>query len=174
MPLDLVLLRHAPAAERDPVRWPDDALRPLTAAGRRDARRVSEGLRRLDVRPERVATSPAVRCAQTARIAAPILGDPAPRVERWDELSFAGTPEGLLGRLAKEPASAASLLLVGHEPILGQLIGLLVYGEPVAAVRLRRAGAARIEIPQRRSPGAGRLDWLLTRGQLAAMAGPST
>ena len=175
MTLNLVVLRHAPAQARDPVRWPDDARRPLTGAGRRDARRVAEGMRSLEVAPTRVATSPAARCLATARIAAEVLCDgrrPLP-VEAWPELAFSGTADGVLGRLRRERVRTGTVVLVGHEPMLGRVVGLLVFGEDVPAVRLRRAGACLVELPRAPVAGSGRLDWLMTRGQLSRLASSS-
>ena len=175
MTLNLVVLRHAPAQERDPARWPDDAQRPLTGAGRRDARRVAAGMRSLEVTPSRIATSPAARCLATARITAEVLADGArpPRVEPWPELAFSASAAGVLERLRRERVTTGTVVLVGHEPMLGRLVGLLVFGEDVPAVRLRRAGACLVELPRAPVAGSGRLDWLLTRGQLARLA-PST
>ncbi|HEY6238926.1 MAG TPA: histidine phosphatase family protein [Thermoplasmata archaeon] len=168
----VVLLRHAPAEVRDPARWPDDDRRPLTTVGRRDARRVSEGLRAVGVRPDHILSSPASRALDTARIAARAFSvGPARTVDQWEELSPGAEPLAVLERLARERSVRGTVLLVGHEPLLGRLLGLIVYGEPVAAVRLRRAGAASVELPGRAIPGAGRLDWLLTRRQLTALAG---
>jgi len=167
----VVLLRHAPAEVRDPARWPQDERRPLTRAGRSDARRVALGLRAAGVHPERVVASAADRALATAQIAVRALGNGAPsNVERWDELAPGAEAGAALGRLARERSMRGTVLLVGHEPQLGRLLGLLVFGEPVAAVRLRRAGAALIELPGRVVPGGGRLDWLLTRRQLTALA----
>lgn len=174
MSLELVLLRHAPAAVRDPARWPDDTRRPLTAAGRKDARRVAAGLQRIVVSPERIASSPATRCLGTARLVAEGLADGSrgPEVEPWEELAFAGSAAGVVARLRRERLRRGPVLLVGHEPLLGRLVGLLVFGEDVPAVRLRRAGACSIELPRAPIPGSGRLDWLLTRAQLSRLSGP--
>ncbi len=170
MAIHLVLLRHAPAAVRDPARWPDDAVRPLTKAGRLDARRVADGLRGMGFRPALVATSPAARCAATAEIAAGRLSDGAPpEVERWPELAVAGTAQGVVDRLSRERLRGRPVLLVGHEPLLGRLAGLLVFGEDVPALRLRRAGACSLEMPRAPVAGSARLDWLLTRAQLARL-----
>ena len=170
MVLHLVLLRHAPAAERDPSRWPNDSERPLTPAGRRDARRVVEGLKAAEVAPTRILTSPAARCSATAAIAAEVLARGRSRpVVAWPELAFSGNAQAVVDRLRRERVERGCALLVGHEPLLGRLVGLLVFGEDVPAVRLRRAGACRLEMPKSVVPGSARIDWLLTRGQLARL-----
>ena len=42
--MEVVLVRHAIAAERDPSRWPDDRERPLTRQGEERMRRAAKGL----------------------------------------------------------------------------------------------------------------------------------
>ena len=70
----LLIIRHADAEERDPARWPDDTQRPLSDKGRKVHRRVSRALKRLELVPELVLTSPWVRAAQTADILVEELG----------------------------------------------------------------------------------------------------
>jgi len=166
--MEIVLFRHGPAAVRDPARWPDDARRPLTSAGKAAVREAAEGLATLGVKRPAIRTSPAVRAADTARLAGEIVGASGP-IERWDELKFGATPEQLVQRLVDEGPRTGTLVLVGHEPGLGQLAGFLLFGEPMAPLRLRRAGAALISVPRRVGPSAGRLEWALTRGQLSGL-----
>jgi phosphohistidine phosphatase len=169
--MQIVLFRHGPAEDRDPRRWPDDARRPLTRPGREVTQAACDGLRSIDVVPTRILSSPALRALDTAKIAAKQLARSAPlRVEPWPELSFDGDPSAALRRLGSDVAPTATVLAAGHEPGLGQLLGLLVYGEALGGLRLRRAGAALVEVPRRLGPGAGRLEWVLTRRQLVALA----
>ena len=59
--MKLLLVRHAIAEERGP-RYPDDSLRPLTAAGIEKMREATAGIERL-VRPNRILTSPFTRAS---------------------------------------------------------------------------------------------------------------
>ena len=52
MTLQLIVVRHAIAFERDRGRWPEDALRPLTPAGKRRFRKAAQGLRSWSPRVE--------------------------------------------------------------------------------------------------------------------------
>ena len=167
--MEIVLFRHGPAAVRDPARWPDDARRPLTRAGKAAVRAAAEGLAAIGVKRPAIRTSPALRAADSARIAGEVLGS-AGAIARWDELKFSATPESVVQRLVDEGPRTGAVVLVGHEPGLGQLAGLLLFGEPMAPLRLRRAGAALIAVPRRVGPSAGRLEWALTRGQLTDLA----
>jgi phosphohistidine phosphatase len=163
----LVLLRHGPAADRDPGLWPDDALRPLTARGRERTRRAAAGLARL-IRGEvrALLTSPLVRCVQTARIAADELGSPKP-VEA-DELAPGGSFDELLEDLPPA-AEEEALVLVGHEPDLGRAAGRLVLGEQ-AELPLKKAGACAIAFDGRPVAGDGRLVWHVTPRILRRLA----
>ena len=84
----LLLVRHADAGERDPARWPDDTLRPLTEKGRKVQGEVMKALRDAGVAPEVVLTSPWLRAVQTAELLTQGLGI-APRC--------AGLPAGPSG-----------------------------------------------------------------------------
>ena len=66
----IVLLRHGPAGERDPLRWPDDRERPLTDKGVTRTRQAVRGLLRLEQSVDAVLTSPLLRAEQTARVLA--------------------------------------------------------------------------------------------------------
>ena len=84
----LLLNRHANAGERDPAQWPDDSDRPLTDKGRKVQGEVSRWLRKRDLAPTLVLTSPWTRAAQTAGILARwrgCLGHPSP-ASRWPRI----------------------------------------------------------------------------------------
>ena len=65
--MDLYIVRHAWAADRDDPRWPEDDLRPLTEEGQERFAQMAAKLVGRGMRPEVVATSPLVRCVETAR-----------------------------------------------------------------------------------------------------------
>jgi len=66
---------------------------------------------------------------------------------------------------AREPLE--NLLLVGHEPFLSQLIGMLVAGDASIQVTLRKGGLCKLSIEQLNYGRCARLEWLLTPAQLA-------
>src|ERR1700758_583489 len=66
--MELLIVRHAIACERDAQRWPDDTERPLSPRGVLRARQAARGVKRLVPRPARVLTSPSLRAQQTAAI----------------------------------------------------------------------------------------------------------
>src|SRR5581483_6795869 len=76
--MKVYLLRHAIAFDRDPERWPDDQLRPLTREGRQRFRKAARGLRVAAPDVETVLTSPYTRALATAELAAELGRWPAP------------------------------------------------------------------------------------------------
>ena len=81
----LLLVRHADAGDRDPSKWLDDTLRPITDKGRKAQAKVVKVLGDLGLVPELVLTSPWLRAAQTAEIFA----------SRVDELLCLASPSDL-------------------------------------------------------------------------------
>lgn len=165
-PARVVLLRHGPAETRDPARWPNDRLRPLSAKGIRQTQRIAAGLVRLLGSVSCIATSPAVRARRTAEILGRTL-DPHRRPELWPELDVGHLAAPIFPRLRRETGTRRTVVIVGHEPTFAQFVGLALTGEGMPFVRLTKGGAACLEFPRAVRPGSARLLWLLTRRQLA-------
>ncbi len=96
---------------------------------------------------------------------------PARRVELWPELDIDRPAPAILARVRRELKLRETAVLVGHDPVLAELVGLALTGEGAALARLTKAGAAAVEFPASVRPGSGRLLWLLTRKQLAGLGG---
>lgn len=150
------------------MRWPDDAARPLTPQGVEESRRAFRGLRTIIGPIGPIASSPFVRACATAEILAG-LDRKAPRIARWPELASGEPASPVLRRLDADRRLAAPRVLVSHEPLLSELLGLALTGEAVSLTRLSRAGAASISFARSIEAGAGELDWLLTRRQLMGL-----
>jgi phosphohistidine phosphatase len=115
-----VILRHAKSA------WPDgvpDRRRPLTERGRADAAAAGRWLRDHVGRPEAVVCSPAERVRQTWELVSAGLDDP-PAATVDDDL-YGATPDELLAAVRALPEGAGTALLVGHNPGVQELVGLL-------------------------------------------------
>jgi phosphohistidine phosphatase len=163
----LILFRHGPAGAPDPRRWPDDRHRPLTAKGEERTRRAGRGLRRLEGEFPLILTSPLVRCARSAELLREAGGSRS-GVEAIASLAPGGSWRQVLQRVAEESPDA-TIVLVGHEPQLGKLAGVLVFGAP-AALPLKKAGACALAFEDSVAPGAGRLCWFLTPRLLVRLA----
>uniref|UniRef100_A0A832I4Q5 Phosphohistidine phosphatase n=1 Tax=Eiseniibacteriota bacterium TaxID=2212470 RepID=A0A832I4Q5_UNCEI len=154
----VVLLRHGPAGRRDASRWPDDAKRPLTPRGEQRTRASCAGIRRLiGGRVSAIATSPLVRAARTAELLAATLGGPRPAP--LAALAPGGSWREVLEHLAARRSSEI-VVLVGHEPDLGKLAGVMLFGAP-RALPLRKAGACGVRFVGEVEAGGARLEWFL-------------
>ncbi len=153
----VILFRHGPAGGRDPERWPDDSVRPLTSQGAQLTRAVANGLSALGLDVGTIGTSPFARARQTARVLAHVLG--VELIEELEDLGPGGSHARILGFLAAH-TSDRTVLLVGHEPDLGALAGMLLFGAPVS-IALKKAGACEIRFEAEPREGAGRLSWFM-------------
>lgn len=160
--MKLILIRHARAEERALFRR--DRTRALTEDGRRRMRKAARGLRALLPGVSRIATSPFLRARQTAEIVA----------AAYDGIEIAPLPalapgeqtRALFAWLRAQPEDAM-LALVGHEPDLGRLAGVLLCGKPSGFVKFKKGAAALIEFAATPAMGKGTLVWLLGAAQLA-------
>ena len=162
----VVLVRHGPAEDRDPRKWPDDDRRPLTPKGRRETKAASDGVARLAGPVDRIVTSAADRALATARILQASL-DHKVHMETWEELGSGRLAQPILDRLRSSTRSGEEVVLVGHEPTLAEFVGLALSGNGQSLVHLAKGGAACLEFPAALRPAGARLLWLLTRKQLA-------
>lgn len=165
--VEIYLVRHAVAEDRDAARWPDDALRPLTAAGIERFARAARGLARLVPTVERVLSSPYARAWQTSEILRDEAGWPAP--EAHDALAAARPADAALAVL-RDRSETGSLALVGHEPYLSSLASILLAGDDTAVqFELRKGGV--IALTCLEDPGAGGavLRWSATPKILRAL-----
>ncbi|MCI4322767.1 MAG: histidine phosphatase family protein [Thermoplasmata archaeon] len=167
--MPLYLVRHGPAKTRDPRKWPDDRDRPLSAEGRAQTKRAAQGVVSLAPPIDRLVSSPAERAKATAVLLQSSLPD-HPAIEYWEELLPGEPAIYVLEKLSRTSRPTQHVVLVGHEPTMGEVVGLSLTGDAVSIVRLSRAGAAAVEFPRRIAPGAGRLLWLVDRDTLGRLA----
>lgn len=156
--MELLIVRHAIACERDARRWPEDGERPLSAQGIARARKAAAGMRKLVPRPARVLVSPLVRARQTAAILSEVAG--WPKATDCAELAPGGEPEALLAILRR--LRETRIAVVGHEPGLGRLVAASLPGTAAArAFRFKKMGAALLTFPGGARVRSARLDWLV-------------
>lgn len=165
--MELLLVRHAPAEKRNPRAWPDDDMRPLTSKGGRAFTRAARGIFATAPVPGIILASPALRTLQTARILAEAAGRSPRRVIAVPALHHAVSARTALAALAALALPRAAAV-VGHEPNLGELASLLLFGRSGAGLPFRKGGACLIEADAP-APGAGRLVWFLDPIRLAAL-----
>jgi phosphohistidine phosphatase len=166
-PMNLLIVRHAIAYERDAKRWPDDAHRPLTPEGRKLARKASAGLKRVVDPPGTVLVSPLVRARETAAI----LKDCAawPEAIETETLTPDENPQQVLTLLRRQ--RGRSIALVGHEPHLSELIALCLVGERNGlSVNLKKPGVACLTFESTPAAGGATLKWHIPPRVLRALA----
>lgn len=113
--MELILWRHAEAAEGTP----DDS-RPLTEKGERQAERMARFLSAHLPPQTRILVSPAQRAQQTAAaLTSKFITVP--------DIGVHATPETALAA-AGWPQGRGSVLLVGHQPWLGELAASVLTG----------------------------------------------
>ena len=162
----LVLFRHGPAGTADPARGPEDSKRPLTPRGVEKTRRAALGLHRiLDTEPH-IFSSPLVRAKETADLLAASYV-PMLHVEMMEALIPGRTLEEVMARIVE--VASGPVVLVGHEPSLGHLAGLLVTGRQMT-LPIKKAGACGIELSGTVAPGQGDLLWFATPRMLRALS----
>jgi len=164
--MELLLVRHAIAFERDPRRWRDDGERPLSPRGIARARKAATGLKRLVARPTRLLSSPLLRTRQTAAVLTQYAG--WPRAQNASLLAPGTPPEELLARLARE--RGPRIALVGHEPDLSELLAACLGASAAGAFAFRKMGVALVRFRGPVHAGRGQLLWLLPPRLLRAVS----
>lgn len=113
--MDLILWRHADAVDGEP-----DSLRALTAKGEKQARIMAQWLNARIPDDTRILVSPATRAQQTASALArdfTLDKNLSPDANAMSLLLAAGWPD-----------AGSTVVLVGHQPAIGQAIMLLLAG----------------------------------------------
>lgn len=164
--MDIFILRHGIAAERDHRKYPDDGLRPLTPEGKRKLGKISSFLKGMDYRFDLVLASPLVRARQTAEIAAGVLGI-GDRVRETPHLAPSGDPRRLVEEV--RGSGLESVLLVGHEPYLSGLISLLLSGREGLKMNLKKGGFCHLSAEDMRYGACAVLECLLAPKQMVKM-----
>ena len=159
--MEIYLLRHAPAGVRAPEDRADDNLRPLTPGGIKQMRRIARAMRRMNLKFDLILSSPIKRAMQTAEIVAAEFRFKR-RLKLTEQLAPHGDAEILLERLSVLCARSRRVLLVGHEPYLGRLAGVLLAGRDAAAFKLKKAGLCRLSVRRLSYGPCAELDWWLT------------
>ncbi|MBV9613397.1 MAG: phosphohistidine phosphatase SixA [Acidobacteriaceae bacterium] len=160
--MQLYLLRHGIAEEK--ARNGVDADRELTADGRRKLRQVLQAALDVGVSPTLILTSPLKRAVQTAETAQQVFKyknellrtkalTPGSTVEQvWDEI--------------RAHRGEDSLMLVGHNPLFGELAAYLL-GSKDLQIDFKKGALLRIDLANFPAHPRGVLRWHLT-AKLAA------
>ncbi|WP_236194805.1 phosphohistidine phosphatase SixA [Pseudomonas glycinae] len=133
--MKLWVLRHG---EAEPYGSRPDSERELTAHGRQEVLSSAAGL--IGQPLTAIYASPYLRAQQTAQLVREALGfEPEIRTVEWL------TPEVDPDRVAEQLVSVSNVLLVSHNPLVGNLLSYLQHGAGYPPEKVSTAGLAELE-----------------------------
>ncbi len=151
--IELHFLRHAHAG--DPEAWTgDDAARPLSEKGEKQAERLGTFLAGVGFKPDAIISSPKLRAAQTAEIVAKHLGI---QISFDDRLAGAFEVE-TLETLLRDAGDPVRPVVVGHDPDFSDVLAELS-GAP--GLPMPKGALARVDIERPLRASGGTLHWLV-------------
>jgi phosphohistidine phosphatase len=151
MTIELALLRHADAG--DPYAWQgDDAARPLSKKGRRQAERLGSFLASAGYAPDVIITSPKIRARETAEL----VGEPLGATIAIDDRLASGFGIDELEAVLSDAGEPGRAVVVGHDPDFSALLAELCGTD----IPLRKGALARVDLDGVVA-GAGILRWLI-------------
>ena len=155
--IELHLVRHADAG--DPLTWPgDDADRPLSAKGRRQAARLGALLSAAGFSPDALISSPKLRARQTADAVGSALG-----VGVAIDARLGGSLDlAIVERILAEAGDPLRPMLVGHDPDLSWLVSEL----SGTSLQMKKGALARVDVAEL-GGAPGSLRWLVPPGLLS-------
>ena len=141
--MKLYFLRHADALD-----GADDAARPLSPHGKKEALEVGRFLKRAGIEFDAAYSSPLVRAKETAEIVLDVCG--STKLDLTAAL-LNETSEAIFEEWLKEIPDAKHVCLVGHAPSLAQWVRRLLGITATDALKLPKGALACLETENRRS-----------------------
>ncbi len=122
--MELFILRHGEAGERSSS-LAGDKKRPLTSSGKLEVSEIAKALKIIGLKFDLVITSPLKRAYGTATIVSEILkiGN---KVQVWKELAPEGKKTELYRKIS-ELKEEYTVLMVGHQPLLGEMTNDMIH-----------------------------------------------
>jgi phosphohistidine phosphatase len=158
----LYLARHAWAGEYGDPQWPNDSLRELTAEGAERYMHVVQALAARGFAPARIATSPYVRCRQTAEIIAGHV-DGSPPIDELEALEPGSDLDELMDWTNDQ--GGRNVCWCGHNPDM-QLLAAALVSDDGANIRFAKGAVAAVRFDGHAALGEGELYWLTTAKSL--------
>jgi phosphohistidine phosphatase len=157
--MDLYIVRHGIAIDREDPKCPPDPERYLTEEGLDKTKQVAKAIAALGITPDLLISSPYVRAMQTAEIFANALDYSKQKIRRSDLLLPGAESSALFRDLAKDKQSS-SVFVFGHAPHLDELIAT-AFASKHHFTALKKAGVAALKL-KRVSPPSAEFLWLAT------------
>jgi phosphohistidine phosphatase len=162
--MDLFLIRHAEAVDLNHQGVESDADRFLTELGQEQSKRLGSWFAASGLKLSAIVTSPLVRAHQTVEGIVSRLPDPTPTVHVFDEIAGAMRPKRVSRFLEK--FGAGPVVLVGHQPTLGEYLGWLI-GDRKIRIDFGKGALARLAVSNWCKGGA-KLVWFVNQDWLIA------
>jgi phosphohistidine phosphatase len=160
--MDLLIVRHAIAFDRNSRRWRDDGERPLSPEGMARARKAAAGLKHIAERPQCLLSSPLMRAKQTATILTEFAG--WPKATECAALAPDESPDEVFAALAAQKEKIVAI--VGHQPALGRLLAASLPAQVLGGVNpeafeLKKMGVTLVSFNGTPKAGSGVLNWFV-------------
>lgn len=157
--MQLYIVRHGIAVDREDPKCPADPDRFLTEEGMEKTRQVAKGVTEVGAVPDLMVTSPYLRAFQTAEIFAEEFEYAKAKIRKSDLLLPGAEPLQLFRELGKDKELSV-VFIFGHAPHLDDVVATAV-GTKHHISSLKKAGVALVEL-RRLMPPSGELVWLAT------------
>lgn len=157
--MQLYIVRHGIAIDREDPQCPPDPERYLTEDGIEKTKQVAKGVGQISDVPDLMLSSPYVRALQTAEIFAKALDFPKDKISKTDFLLPGAEPMQLFRELSRNK-DLSVVFVFGHAPHLDDLLALALNSRHQVTA-LKKAGAALVEL-KRVAPPTGELVWVAT------------
>jgi phosphohistidine phosphatase len=155
--MQLFIVRHGIAVDREDPKCPPDPERFLTEEGIDKTKQVARGVAELGAVPDLMLSSPYIRAYQTAEIFAGALEYSRQKIRKTDLLLPGAEPLQLFRELAKDK-DLSTVFVFGHAPHLDDLIATALNSRHHIS-SLKKAGVAILEL-KRLVPPSGELTLL--------------
>lgn len=166
--MKICLLRHGTAAPLGPENNYRDEERALTPEGAIKMRKAAQGLKRLGLTLDLIASSPLLRAQQTAEIVADVLKFREP-LRLWDDLAPEAPVEGALQKL-EEFRDRETVLLTGHQPHIGCLAAHLIFGTSKVSLSFKKGALFSVLVSEVPPRAPGELQWVLSSKMMRQIA----
>jgi phosphohistidine phosphatase len=164
----IYLVRHGIATDAESGQ--SDADRALTADGRRKMREIGAGLKAAGIAPAVILASPLRRTRETAEVLHAVLEAPL-GIELCTPLAPGHAPGDVIAEL-RPYDDRDEVMLVGHQPDMGELASYLLTGSThQVPLPFKKGAVAAITVGALSAHTRGELQWFLTPKQLRGLSG---
>jgi len=168
--MELYFLRHGLAGQYGDPKYKDDSLRPLTPEGIKKLEYAALGMIALDLKFDIILSSPYVRARQTAEIVARAYNVKNNKIILTKKLLPPASLKELMGKIKPLFQQSNSILFVGHEPHLSQLISEILNSKKPLNIDFKKGSLCKVNFEFSPLEETATLAWLITQTQLGLMA----